>query len=374
MAATPKVPIVEVRAIETFADLLFAVRTDAPGIEFYNSLCEATCRLGEMDRAALFLYDPELRRAQVVGSHGVPIDAFRDVHWHLDAAPMARQALVEDRVIEATEGFADLLPPEYERFLVDTRLVCTPVAAAGRWPGVVFSDRPVDRPLTDAERHLLWSFGKIAALADSARVATREHEHAKQLQERIDLAREVHDGVIQRLFGVSLAMSQTSLSPDEARRCAREIQEALTELRAALQRPLGRASPQTQVTLLEEVRGLAADRADPRIVLEPGSEHVEVPPHLEPLAQSVLRESIRNAIKHADPEVVRVRLERDDGTFVLTVANDGVPATARHQTGMGLRLAAVEALQHGGVIEFGRAAPGEWQVRLFVPLESGAPA
>ena len=70
----------------------------------------------------------------------------------------------------------------------------------------------------------------------------------------------------------------------------------------------------------------------------------------------MLRESIRNAIKHADPALVRVRLERDEGTFALTVANDGVPATARHRSGMGLRLAAVEALEHGGVIE----AYGSW--------------
>jgi signal transduction histidine kinase len=363
--------VVEVRAIETFADLLFTVRSGEPGVEFYNRLCEATCRLGEMDRAALFLYDPELRRAQVVGSHGVSIDEFRDGHWRLDSAPMALTALSEDRVVEATENFAELLPPEYERFFVDTRLVCTPVAAAGRWPGVVFSDRPVNRPLTDDERHLLWSFGKIAALADSARVATREHEHAKQLQERIDLARDVHDSVIQRLFGVSMALSGEAPTPQLIRRCASEIHEALAELRAALQRPLGRPSPKTGTTLVEEVRALAADSNEPLIVLE--GEPAQVPEHLEPLAQSVLREALRNAIKHADPHVVRVRIARADGAFVLTVANDGVPAEARRTvSGMGLRLAAVEALNHGGVVEFGRAGPGAWQVRLIVPLEEGA--
>ena len=33
---------------------------------------------------------------------------------------------------------------------------------------------------------------------------------------------------------------------------------------------------------------------------------------------------------------------------------------------MGLRLAAFEALQHGGVVEFGSAEPGVWRVRLVV--------
>ena len=34
---------------------------------------------------------------------------------------------------------------------------------------------------------------------------------------------------------------------------------------------------------------------------------------------------------------------------------------------MGLRLAALEALQSGGVVEFGERDPGIWQVRLVVP-------
>ena len=36
-------------------------------------------------------------------------------------------------------------------------------------------------------------------------------------------------------------------------------------------------------------------------------------------------------------------------------------------SGMGLRLAALEALQVGGVLEFGEREPGWWRVRLAVP-------
>ena len=36
-------------------------------------------------------------------------------------------------------------------------------------------------------------------------------------------------------------------------------------------------------------------------------------------------------------------------------------------TGMGLRLAAFEALQHGGFVEFGAREADKWQVRLVVP-------
>ena len=61
-----------------------------------------------------------------------------------------------------------------------------------------------------------------------------------------------------------------------------------------------------------------------------------------------------------------VRLNRLDDAFVLEVANDGVLGRSR-RPGMGLRLAALEALQSGGVVEFGEREPGTWQVRLVVP-------
>ena len=70
---------------------------------------------------------------------------------------------------------------------------------------------------------------------------------------------------------------------------------------------------------------------------------------MEPLAQSVLAEALRNAAKHARPSAVDVHVGRDEGTFVLEVRNDGARAGPRGAgTGMGLRLAAFEALQRGG--------------------------
>jgi len=40
---------------------------------------------------------------------------------------------------------------------------------------------------------------------------------------------------------------------------------------------------------------------------------------------------------------------------------------------MGLRIATFEALQLGGVVEFGPAAEGSWRVRLVVPLQRDDP-
>ena len=51
-----------------------------------------------------------------------------------------------------------------------------------------------------------------------------------------------------------------------------------------------------------------------------------------------------------------------------------MPAERAASTGVGLRLAALEALQAGGLVEFGEREPGTWQVRLVVPIPSRAAA
>jgi signal transduction histidine kinase len=362
-------PAVEVRAVETFADLLFAFDSDEPASGFYGRLCEAVCRMADMDRVVIFLYDEGLRRVGAVGSYGIDLELFRDTHVTADEAPMAMRALSEDRVVEVARDFRGELPAEYLHLLSEARLVCTPMAAAGRWAGVILSDRAGDRALSEGEAHLLWTLGKVAALAAGARAATRANENARQLEDRIDLARDIHDGVIQRLFGVSMALSVSGDLPEaERHRCANEIQEALADLRSVVQRPLGRTSPPTGTTLLAEVRRLAG--AHPELNIELDAESEDVPPRLEPLAQSVLGEALRNAQKHATPTRVGVRVARENGTFVLEVQNDGVgsPAAGGRPTGIGLRLAAFEALQLGGTIEFGESGEDSWRVRLLAPV------
>jgi signal transduction histidine kinase len=364
----PAAPTVPFAALETFVEVLAEV--DDASDDFYSRLCEATCRLANMDRAVIFRYDDARRRVRAAGAWGIPLDVFADAHVTVESAPIARQALVEDRVIEVLDDISLELPVEYRDLLRDATLVCVPVAAAGRWMGVIISDRgPGRTPLTPAERHLLWALGKTAALATRARLAANQQMNARRLQERIDLARDVHEGVIQRLFGVQLALaSGADLGPEARERIAAELQAALGDLRAALQRPLGRSAPETQTTLLDEVGRLRRMHPDLGVRLAEGSRDVAVPAELEPLLQSVLAEAVRNAHKHASPTRVEVSLRESGGTLMLEVANDGVRGRPG-RSGMGLRLAALEALQIGGIIEFGEREPGLWRVRLAVPSE-----
>jgi signal transduction histidine kinase len=357
-----------VEPLEVFVELLADLDTDTSSTEFYDRICEAICRLTTMERAAIFMADAGRRKVRAVGSHGTSFARLARMQPSptLLSTPIAQRALLEDEVVVVSDGIENQVPAQYAEMFGITTLVCTPLSAAGRAYGVICADRGGGRfDLTDGERHLLWTLGKTAALVATARNATRQQESARRLGERLELARDIHERVMQRLFGVSLALSaEQALDPPERERCRIELQEALSELRSALERPLAPVAPETGTTLAAELAHVVQAPGPPVKVSWPPD--VIVPPGVEPLAQSVLAEALRNVAKHAAASVVEVQVASDPDTFTLEVRNDGVSPGARG-AGMGLRLAAFEALQHGGVVDFGAPEAGRWRVRLVVP-------
>jgi signal transduction histidine kinase len=369
-AGAPPASRYSLAALELLSDVLAQVDDDLDSIEFYSRLSEAVCRIAHMRRAVIFRYDDARRRVHAAGSHGVVLERLSG-QLTVESAPTARQALTEDRVIEVLGDHGHEISEDFAELIGEHSLVYVPIVAAGRWIGVILAepDRETS-PIDESRRELLWMLGKTLALASTSRIATYHGERARELEDRINFARKIHEEVVQRLFGVSLVLSaEQPLSPEARARCAREVGAALGELRSALQRPLGRPSRPTHTTLAAELDRLRAEHEDLGLLVE--GPIAEVPPALEALVQSVLTEAVRNARKHADARRLVVRTRVDEDTLVLEIENDGVPARRPPSTGVGLRLAAVEALQSGGLVEFGEREPGTWQVRLVVPLDDG---
>ena len=197
-------PAIGIDALDTVVELLARVEDDAASDTFYARLCEATCRLGEMDRAVIFRYDEARRRVRAVGAlrHRARAVRRRARHRRVGADRPARarggprhrgrawppRASCPSSSAALLRGRDARLHADVRGRALERRDPVRPRAARSRW--------------RDAERHLLWTLGKIAALA-AARAPRPCSSSARGCsQERIDLAREIHEGVIQRLFGV----------------------------------------------------------------------------------------------------------------------------------------------------------------------------
>jgi len=361
---TPQ-PALPVGALDAFVEVLADADAGTSPDAFYGRLCDVLCRFGGMERAVLFRYDQARRRVYAAGVRGIDPVLFEGLHVNPDTAPIARRALEADDIVEAAPPFSADVPAAFATLLGE-RVFCVPIAASGRWVGVVLCDRAGGEPLTGSEHDVLWGLGKFAALASMARIATTEGLRARELQQRIDLARDLHDRVIQRLFGLSLALAgDGELPQDERRRALSEVQGAVEDLRTVIARPL---APRSRLAGGD----LAAELERRRAMPAPFEFEIDlacpVPDRLEALAQAVVAEALGNARKHAAPSHVRVSSAGEQGTFVLEVVNDGVDSGAvAGTTGLGLRLAAFEALQEGGVLESGALEHGRWRVRLRVP-------
>ncbi len=94
-----------------------------------------------------------------------------------------------------------------------------------------------------------------------------------------------------------------------------------------------------------------------------------MPLDFEPVAQLVLNEALRNVDRHARPTEIVVRIASDGETFSLSIENDGAgDGRSTRGSGLGLRLAALEALRYEGLVEFGSTGENRWRVRLVVPV------
>jgi nitrate/nitrite-specific signal transduction histidine kinase len=364
-AAAPRAGTVEV-----LVGLLAQLDVTTESGVFYDRVCRAVCSLTSMRRAALLLHDDTYRAVIPMGSHGVDPELVKRLEGTLDETPIARLALEEDRVVEVQGSLVGHVPARYAELADTSCITCTPISAARRWLGVIFADREgEDFVLEDEERETMLTLGRLAALTASVEQSTEQRASERRLSERVELTRELHENAIQRLFGVALALgSERDLSAEERRRCQEELRSVVGDLRTALTRPVGDTRRAPKSTLREVVARTVERRPELRVTWEKGA---EVPPDVEPLAQSVLVEALRNADRHSAPSEIGVRVYSDGETFTLAVENDGTgDGKTTRGGGLGLRLAALEALRYEGLVEFGPSPGGRWRVRLVVPVAS----
>ena len=191
---------------------------------------------------------------------------------------------------------------------------------------------------------------------------------------RIDLAREIHEGVIQRLFGVSMALDGDGALPADAgaHGGARPRPRRRSPSCAPHCSARSAAHPPGHPDDPHRRGGSALARVHPAISglsPGPGGSAGDVPGR--PRAAGPVGPDRGRAQR---PQARVSRRASACGWAGPTArsgsrsSTTGSSAPARRSAGMGLRLAAAGGIcSSNGVVEFGEREPGRWQVRLVVP-------
>jgi signal transduction histidine kinase len=254
-----------------------------------------------------------------------------------------------------------------------------PIVGGGEVVGAFYlTDKEGAAGFTADDQELIEMLAPHAALAmENARLVERSRE-LSIVEERNRLARDLHDSLVQKLFGVVLAAKSAStlLERDaaEARaqvdRLGELAQDAISELRslvfqlrpAAIETEGLAAALRKHVEVLRRVHSTALElelAGKPR--LRPG---------VDEEVFRIAQEALQNALRHARADRIAIRLEENGDGLGLSVSDDGAgfdPAAPELRARrLGLTSMEERARELGGRLEIESAPGAGTSVRLKV--------
>jgi signal transduction histidine kinase len=198
------------------------------------------------------------------------------------------------------------------------------------------------------------SFAEHAALAVQVARSRDERQRLTLYEDRDRIGRDLHDLVIQRLFGVGLSLQSTSNLTPEGELSTRleqaidEIDGTIKDIRRTI---FALGSMDTASDVQSQIEGLvdrvgATMKLRPQLLIE-GPVRTAVAPRLAPDLVAVLSEALTNVSRHADASRVEVEVTVDADSVEVRVSDDGRGMDA-DVVESGLDNMRARALKHGG--------------------------
>lgn len=203
------------------------------------------------------------------------------------------------------------------------------------------------------------------ALEESVRLQ-EERERLVAEQERSRIAREIHDGVAQSIYMLSLnletAAEMAAAEPDLGQRLARLVtlaKQALLEVRHYIfdLKPLLRGDASLPQSLENQVREFTAV-SGLEVDLTVLGQEPRLPTATKTALYRIAQESLANAYRHAGACRIGMRLVFEERSVRLEVFDDGIGFAGDGGSGRGLRNIRQRAEEIGGELDV-KSVPGE---------------
>jgi signal transduction histidine kinase len=264
-------------------------------------------------------------------------------------------------------------------------ILASPVRVRDRDVGLLGAINSIDKPFTQEQIEYTAILSAFAAAAIENAQMAEEARYVMLASERERIASEMHDGVVQSLFSISLGLElckrQVYRDPTAVSSRLEELQgslnRAMTELRRYIYdlRPIRLAELGlvgavelwvSEVTLGRDIRGgVTVDGELPRLT-----------PSQESCLYRVAKEAVTNAVRHSNGSTFEVRIVSGDDNVRLVVADDGDGfderlAETEETHGFGLRSIRDRLEREGGTMGIERA---DGVTSILADLPVGRPA
>jgi signal transduction histidine kinase len=231
-----------------------------------------------------------------------------------------------------------------------------------------------------------WAIGRaVGAQRDYASAAAAQEANRVRAEERLRLARELHDIVTHSIGLVAVkagvANHVADARPDEARDALRVIEStsrtALVELRRVLDVLRGgqaggeALTPSPRLSDLPQLVQHAIDAGVRVELVVTGS--ADLPEAVELSAYRIAQEALTNVVRHAGPARCWVTVAVDEWTVAIDIVDDGRGGSG-HQIGHGLTGMRERAGAYGGSFTAGPRPGGGFGVHATLPYAAPAGA
>ena len=332
------------------------------------------------DRIAVLVADPEHPRSlRVLEARG------------MDAAEIAGAVVPFDRTLGAVvleggetratpggrvEGLADALSLDRDGHIGPVLFVAlrksgapTAIIAAARHPGMPH--------YTPAEMRIAEDFADRVSLAHELASAREAQQRSVLLEDRARIARDLHDHVVQQLYGAGLdlqAVASASADPanDRIESAVSAIDDAIAQVRTIVfaLTPRADGAPTLRHRVLDLAASASSRLPQPVAVAFSGPIDLVSEGRLADELSATVRELLSNAVKHSGAATVHLTVAALNGHVTAEVADDGhgIEVTVRRS---GLENLRVRAERLGGSFQVDTGPRGT-RARWSVPIDPSA--
>ena len=253
-----------------------------------------------------------------------------------------------------------------------TSFLGVPIRTASRQLGQIYLTEKINAPefTADDEKIIQMLAAYAAAAIQNARLHENTHRLAV-LEERERIGMDLHDGIIQSIYGVGLALEGALHSIDEDSADAKKriqnsiesLNQAIRDLRAYILdlRPRQMGNDGLMSGLKRLATEFRANSLTEVVLTGPEDELMDLPPSLSLALFHICQEALANAAKHAKAKRLEISLWFTDDRALMEIHDDGKGFDAEKQTlslGHGLANMQTRAASAGGDVDIS-SAPGE---------------
>jgi signal transduction histidine kinase len=354
---------------------LVAVSPDEADLVLVDELAS----LSAAERICIVRVTEPDRRPYVARARGLDADRLSGSVLSSDALPVRVLAGGGGRTLES--GPADLADELTDDLAIrDARgvrgaVMLLPIHHADAAWGVIVAAREVGRTnFSDTELEVGADLAARIGLAMDLASSRELHERMQLAEDRARIARDLHDHVIQQLFGAGLELQALATTlPDEASERLRTAISALDQSIEHIRTVIFalRTDDRRPATVRHQLLDIAAECSrglpKPITVAFQGPIDLVADASLTEDVVAVARELLSNTVKHARASEVHLWAGVDRGVLEVSVGDDGVglSSNGRH-SGLGNLQARAE--RRAGRFEIA-SEPGRTRVTWSVPID-----